>query len=187
LIYLIKLTVLNKVGYFLWGEETYSGDDLFYLNADGNDFACAATLEEITAIAQAKSSEDNLLSSEAVTQYNFETFWQQLSEVSARQHSNGTVYKYLLNGWNHLENFARSIEVDLRELETADNKSNAEEVYQKLIWADDLLASAAGGKVPNPIWSELELAATRQYLVAIWRELRSVSNRFSELTDDLIK
>jgi hypothetical protein len=183
LIYLTKINAAGEAVYFLWGAEIEGGEDVFYLNAEGLDFACAATLREIIAIAEAKSSESNLLSSEPPTQYDFDLFWRRLSQVNVYRYSNSLICRYLLDGWNYLEDFTLPIGVDLMVLQSAQSKSFTDQVYQKLFWGSNLPAFTPDGRAYHPIWSALELHAARQYLRTIWAKLRNKSNTFNELTE----
>lgn len=83
----------------------------------------------------------------------------------------------LLDGWNTLEDMARSIGVPLTEA-TVDDPDSLRIAYDKLFYGNNLPSVTPADEAYSPLFSSGERKAIRSYLRRLWQEIMEGARQF---------
>ena len=146
----------SKNYYLLWMNGA-AETDFFVCNPKSKNIIVAENISELNSIANELEFE---LSNEAVANINMSELLRLLKTIDGRPISTKTA-SYLLEGWNCLEDVARSAQINFQDLSGGKDLSG---IYEKLFYGNNLPAVTPSKTTYHPVFSKSERRALRNYL-----------------------
>lgn len=101
---------------------------------------------------------------------DFDHFWDALRRLKVGRSSSTKTCKILLDGWNFIEDLARTIGLtqEMKRL----HSPLLNKVYDKLFYGNNLPAVTPEGKSYSPLWLREEIISFRKEFHSIWKILK---------------
>ncbi len=155
----------GKRRFLIW--QTKEDDqDTFKLDSD-NRLISAKSEHGLRSLLGTKSK--GLKWSEG-TEIDFDYFWDALRGLKVGRSSSGKTCKILLDGWNFIEDLARTVGLteEMKRLQSP----LLSKVYDKLFYGNNLPAVTPEGKSYSPLWLRGEIISFRKEFHSIWKILK---------------
>jgi hypothetical protein len=149
MLYPYKVTYDRVIVFFLW-EDRDSGGDRFIVSKENGEVIAMRSEEDLRDYASAHSLE--IVWSD-VSEFDIDQFLHVLSDLKPGHRCEGKVCEILLDGWNLIEDFFRTFDVNLDKL-----KSDVlRHVYKKLFYGNNLPSVTPEGEHYEPVFDGYEV------------------------------
>jgi len=130
---------------------------------------CLITAKTEEELRRKLGSESNRIRWSEGAEISLDNFWKALTNLRAGRSSSKRTCEVLLEGWNFIEDLARTFRLDkpMSKLRSALLKR----VYEKLFFGNNLPAVTPESKSYSPLWLQQEIALFRKEIHSIWKIL----------------
>jgi hypothetical protein len=128
--FIVRL-VWDKAGRYLLWQEGGTEPDQFVLDHNNKDIAIARSLPEIVRFAEHSAAAVDVAD---VREFDFDCL---LSTLRSSAPLSVTDYRAILNGWNLIEDFARTLKIDV--MPNEDQRSLIQSIYERLFLSANVL------------------------------------------------
>ncbi len=151
----------GKKTILMW--QTSECGDSFRLNSN-NNLIEAQSEAKIKKLLRSESKKVHWSES---TEMDFDRFWKTLKTLKVGRASSGKTCKILLEGWNFIEDLARTIKrtEELRRL----HSPLLNKIYKKLFYGNNLPSITPKGKSYSPFWLKEEISSFKNEFISIWK------------------
>lgn len=166
--------ILSGRKYFLLWEDGGDAPDEYVTEPNSVRFLLAETAEKLAKEARAQGL---VCADEAVSVINMDRMFSALAALRPRRRTSQAACQILLDGWNALEDLARSLRIAL-DRESMEQGKVLGIAYDKLFFGNNLPAITAENPSYSPLFSADERKAMRAYLRRLYREIIQKSGQF---------
>lgn len=172
--YIVLLQVCSRNHFLLW-QNGGNAPDKYALQPGTSFFLTAKTVEELLDRAaklnfQVADPEPDVM--------DIDRLFRVLAALRPERVSSTKTCEFLLNGWNTLEDMARSIGVPIDSSDLGE-KESLRVAYDKLFYGNNIPAVTPDGQKYNPLFTSSERRSMRGYLRRLWHEITERSGQFS--------
>lgn len=172
--YVVLLRACGREHFLLW-QSGGAAPDRYVLQPGTSSFLRAATLEALLDGAVKLGCRVAEPTPEVL---DLDRLFRMLTALRPERSSSTRTCECLLNGWNTLEDMARSIGIPM-DAPDPEEKATLGLAYDKLFYGNNLPALTPAGQRYNPLFSAGERRAMRRHLRRLWQEITVRSGQFS--------
>ncbi|NVD97724.1 hypothetical protein [Massilia sp. BJB1822] len=166
--YLTEIVWGHRSHFILWVD---GGDDSDYVVTQ-RDGAIFSALESYEAIHYAENHGWKV-QADSLYSYDFDRLWELLSSRNDLRNSDAIAWRMILNAWNILEDFARTLGIRPPPY-TVLKRLVLQRLYEKVFEYADVLEAVAGNAEKG--LSRNERAIVKAYLYGVWKLIQTRSN-----------
>lgn len=152
--------------YLLW----LDGDDLpdfFMSNPDGT-ICIESSQNEIRKISQDLGLK---IVDTAICTIDLDIIWPILRKTRQIRDISSEELNSILNGWNVMEDFARTLKLNLPPF-SRERRKSIQKVYEKIFVGADVLGTQSSVDAERPALSSKERVIARDFLCTAWKRIR---------------
>lgn len=169
--YVVCLIILDHRHFLLW-QDGGNEPDKYILVPETAFFLSAQTVEDLlrraTRLGLQVTDQDPVL-------VNIDKVFRVLAELRPGRASSQRTCQLLLDGWNTLEDMARSIQISLDEQQDDYEREVLRNVYDKLFYGNNLPAVTPSNRNYSPLLSSNERKVMRRYFRRLWLAIENKS------------
>lgn len=173
--YVVLLRAFDRNCFLLWQDGGEAPDKYVFL-PETTHFLLGSTVEELLAGATRHGFQ---VADQEPVFIDMDKVFGALAALRPERLSSPKTCQLMLDGWNTLEDMARSIGVRLDE-QDLDKREILRMAYDKLFYGNNLPAVTPEDQSYSPLFSSSERKAMRGYLRRLWREVVERSGQFSQ-------
>jgi hypothetical protein len=161
--YTVRLVAESKPRFLLW-KEGFSQPDFFAREPGTHRLLVADTPADLLKQA---ARWDCAVADQAPAIFDISAMLRALAGLRDGRGCSTTTCKQLLDGWNLLEDLARSLDLAMDKGSVRDQKMRGK-AYQKLFWGNNLPSVTPEGRTYLPLFDAHERRLMRRHLRGMW-------------------
>lgn len=173
LTYIVSLRACGHDYLLLW-QDGGDAPDEYVVSPDVNQALLTGTLDELLTKAKKLGLK---VADQEPTPIDLDKVFRVLAELRPNRRSSERTCQLLLDGWNTLEDMARSVGVPLPET-TVDDPESLRVAYDKLFYGNNLPSVTPEEESYNPLFSSQERRGMRSYLRRLWQAVMERTRQF---------
>ena len=165
--------------YFLLWQDGGTAPDKYVLLPKTSQFLLARTTE---ALFESATKLGVQVADQSPALVDMDRVFRALATLRSGRAPSLQTCQLLLDGWNTLEDMARSIQILPDEQQSEDEREILGKVYDKLFYGNNLPAVTPANRNYSPLFSSIERKVMRRYLRHLWQGIleRGISDKGSE-------
>ncbi len=171
--YVVLLRACGHEHFLLW-QSGGAAPDRYVLQPGSSSFLRAATLE---ALLDGAAKLGCRVAEPTPEVMDLDRLFRMLAALRPERSSSTRTCACLLNGWNTLEDMARSIGIPM-DGPDPEEQAALGLAYDKLFYGNNLPALTPAGQCYSPLFTARERRAIRRYLRRLWQEITARSGQF---------
>ncbi|MDD3483973.1 hypothetical protein [Azovibrio restrictus] len=172
--YIVLLQACGREHFLLW-QSGGNAPDMYVLQPGKASFLAGATRADLLAGAAKLGC---CVADQEPEIMDMDRSFRMLAALRPERCSSTRTCAQLLNGWNTLEDMARSIGIPM-DVPDPEEKASLDLAYEKLFYGNNLPALTPEGERFNPLFTARERQIMRRYLRRLWHQIKARSRQFS--------
>ncbi len=163
--YAVRLQAQGQQRFLLWQEGEAARTDSFITWPGSHRLLTAASRDDLERLAARVALP---VANRETVSFDIDALLRALTGLREHRACSTSTCRHLLNGWNTLDDLARSLGVALADGDARD-KRRLDKAYQKVFWGNNLPSFTPDGASYRPIFVAEERRLMRRHLRALWR------------------